>query len=44
MKDWDDLGPHQKRMLSQKAFDEVKKTSAARGIEPVRLIGTLLRR
>ena len=44
MKEWEDLGPHQKRKETQKIFDEIKKTAQARKVEPVRLVGTMLRR
>ena len=44
IKCWDSLGPHQKRLQSQKVFDELKKTASARNIEPARLTGTLLHR
>ena len=43
-KPWDSLGPHQKRMQSQKVFDELKRTATARDIDPGRLTGTLLHR
>ena len=42
IKCWDSLGPHQKRLQSQKVYDELKKTASARNIEPERLTGTLL--
>ena len=44
MKDWDSLGPLQKRRQSQKAFDEMKKSAAIRNVEPERLAGNLLHR
>ena len=44
MKEWDSLGPHQKRKQSQRVFDELKKTANARKVEPERLAGTLLHR
>ena len=44
MKDWNSLGPHQKRRESQKAFDELRKIATARNVEPERVAGSLLRR
>ena len=44
LKSWESLGPHQKRMQSQKVFDELRKTATARDIDPGRLTGTLLHR
>ena len=44
LKDWDSLGPLQKRRQSQKAFDEMKKAAQVRNVEPERLAGNLLHR
>ena len=44
MKDWDDLGPLQKRRQSQSAFDEVKKAALARNVDPQRVAGNILHR
>ena len=44
MKEWEFLGPHQKRKQSQKAFNEIQKTARARNIEPEKIAGTLLHR
>ena len=44
LKDWDSLGPLQKRRQSQKAFDEMKKSAEIRNVEPERLAGNLLHR
>ena len=44
MKDWDSLGPLQKRRVSQRAFDELKRTAKARNINPQRLAGSILHR
>ena len=41
---WEELGPQQKRKQSQKLFDELKKVSETRGVEPVRMVGNLLHR
>ena len=43
-KDWDKLGSQQKRKESQRVYDELKKTSEARNVEPVQLVGNLLHR
>ena len=44
IKEWEYLGPHQKRKQSQRAFDEIKKTALARNVEPEKVAGTLLHR
>ena len=43
-KDWDQLGPQQKRKKGQKLFDELNRTAKKRKIEPVRMVGSLLQR
>ena len=44
MKNWEYLGPHQKRRLSQKALDEVKRAAAARNVAPEKIAGAVLHR
>jgi hypothetical protein len=43
-KNWQDLGPRQKKRKSQKVFDELKKTAASGGVAPVQIVGSLLHR
>ena len=44
MKEWDSLGPLQKRRESQKAFDEIKKVAQVRNVDPQRIAGNLVYR
>ena len=44
IKRWGSLGPQQKRAISQKLFDELKRTAEERQVAPVKLVGGLLRR
>ena len=43
-KNWQDLGPRQKKRTSQQAFEEIHKTAQCRGVEPVQIVGSLLHR
>ena len=43
-KEWEKLGPQQKRKETQHLFDELKKTSETREVEPVQMVGSLLHR
>ena len=44
LKEWDQLGPQQKRKKSQVLFNELKRTSETRVVHPVRMVGSLLHR
>ena len=44
LKDWDSLGPQQKRKKSQRLMDELRKTSNERNVDPIMMAGSLLHR
>ena len=44
LKEWDKLGPQQKRKETQHLYDELKKTSESREVEPAQIVGSLLHR
>ena len=44
MKEWKDLGQRHKRKVTQNLVDELVKTAQARKVEPVKLVGNILRR
>ena len=43
-KAWEELGPKQKKRRCQEVFNELKKSAAECGIEPVQLAGSLIHR
>ena len=43
-KEWEELGPQQRRSVTQGLYDDLKKMAVCRGVDPVRLIGSLLHR
>ena len=44
MKDWEDLGQCQKRKVTQRVVDQLNLTAQERNVEPVKLVGSILRR
>ena len=44
IKDWGDLGQRHKRKVTQNLVDELARTAQARKVEPVKLVGNILRR
>ena len=44
MKNWGDLGQRHKRKVTQNLVEELSRTAQARKVEPVRLVGNILRR
>ena len=43
-KKWEELGPQQRRSVTQGLYDDMKKVAVCRGVDPVKLAGSLLHR